>query len=431
MEYFEVTVVRFYSDAHSFKVIIGYSPIDDIIREEQQRNERMRQALLAANKANEARSAFLHNMSHDIRTPLNGIIGLIKINKEHKGDIELIEANQEKMEIAAEHLLSLINDVLQISKLESGTEETVYEAVSLSKVSHDLVAIIRGQAMDKGIQWEFTEDAPLVHPWVMTSPLHLRQIFLNIYGNSVKFTKRGGKISTYRECLCEKEGMVRYRWTISDTGVGMSKEFLTHIFEPFAQEESGARSDYQGTGLGMAIVKSLVEKMGGTISVTSEKGKGSTFTVEMPFVMADRTVTPEEKESVPQESIAGLHLLLAEDNELNAEIAEMLLSDQGARVTWVKDGKQAVNVFVNNPPGTFDAILLDVMMPVMDGIAATRSIRQLSRPDSKTIPILAMTANAFAEDAKKCLEAGMNVHLSKPLEIEKVVAAIGKLVARS
>lgn len=388
-----------------------------------QRAEEMQTLAEKAEAANKAKTLFLANMSHDIRTPINGIMGLLRINETHSNDTALVQENQVKMEKAANHLLSLVNDVLQMSKLESGTEEIVCEPVHLSDISRDIVAIIKESATEGGIKWAFSGDRELAYPYVMASPLHLRQIFLNIYGNSIKFTKPGGTISTCQEFVKEENHVVTYRWTISDTGIGMSEEFLKRIFDPFAQEQNGARTSYQGTGLGMSIVKNLVEKMHGSIEVTSKEDVGSTFVLTIPFEIAEAPATTEQP-PVLEDSIQGLHLLLVEDNELNAEIAKTLLEDSGASTTLVTDGKQAVEMFDSSPAGTFDAILMDIMMPVMDGLTATKAIRALDKPDAKTIPIIAMTANAFAEDAQKCLDAGMNAHLSKPLDIQKVKQAI-------
>lgn len=262
------------------------------------------------------------------------------------------------------------------------------------------------------------------------SPLHLRQIFLNIYGNCIKYNKVGGKVYTHFSYLGNQDGKVTYQWMISDTGIGMSQEFLKHIFEPFAQEHSDARSVYHGTGIGMAIVKSLIDQMNGTIQVTSEEGKGSTFIIRLPFEIVQEEPKEENVEQGDQNNrtIQGMKFLLAEDNELNAEIAKILLEDEGAKVTVVNDGQQAVQQFKQTKPGTYDAILMDVMMPVMDGIHATQTIRNLEREDAKQIPIIAMTANAYKEDAQKCLQAGMNAHLSKPLQMEHVLETITKFV---
>ena len=252
----------------------------------------------------------------------------------------------------------------------------------------------------------------------------MRQLFLNIYGNCIKYNKFGGKVTTILKCEGTTGSRVIYRWIIADTGVGMSQEFLKHIFDPFSQERSDARSVYNGTGLGMAIVKGLVDEMHGTIEVTSKEGIGSTFDITLPFEISEESVDTQREEVPEAGSIRGIHLLIAEDNELNAEIIETLLEDEGAEITIARDGQEAVELFKINPQGTFDAILMDVMMPYMNGLEATRIIRSLDRADAEKIPIIAMTANAFEEDVKKCIEAGMNAHLSKPLQMDKVIAVI-------
>ena len=386
------------------------------------KNLELREAVFQAQKANAAKSSFLSRMSHDIRTPLNGIIGLIKINETHMDDRELVKTNQDKMLVSADHLLSLINDVLQMSKLEDENIEISHEPIDLGEISREVGTIISGRTAEAGIAFEIgKQELPV--SYVYGSPLHIRQIFLNIYGNCIKYNKPHGKVTTTLKCLGEKNGIVTYRWTISDTGIGMSEEFLKHIFEPFVQEHSDARTVYSGTGLGMSIVKKIIDRMNGTIVVTSKEGEGSTFVITLPFEIAEK---PEE---IPAEmdgevNIAGLHLLLAEDNELNSEIARTLLEDEGAITTIVNDGQQAVDIFSRNKPGTFDAILMDIMMPEMDGLSATKAIRALDREDAGTIPIIAMTANAFDEDEKKCMEAGMNAHLVKPLDIQKMKEAV-------
>lgn len=386
------------------------------------KNLELREAVFQAQKANAAKSSFLSRMSHDIRTPLNGIIGLIKINETHMDDRELVKTNQDKMLVSADHLLSLINDVLQMSKLEDENIEISHEPIDLGEISREVGTIISGRTAEAGIAFEIgKQELPV--SYVYGSPLHIRQIFLNIYGNCIKYNKPHGKVTTTLKCLGEKNGIVTYRWTISDTGIGMSEEFLKHIFEPFVQEHSDARTVYSGTGLGMSIVKKIIDRMNGTIVVISKEGEGSTFVITLPFEIAEK---PEE---IPAEmdgevNIAGLHLLLAEDNELNAEIARTLLEDEGAITTIVNDGQQVVDIFSRNKPGTFDAILMDIMMLEMDGLSATKAIRALDREDAGTIPIIAMTANAFDEDEKKCMEAGMNAHLVKPLDIQKMKEAV-------
>ena len=329
------------------------------------------------------------------------------------------------MLVAADHLLSLINDVLEVSKLEDGNIELAHQPMSLADVSQEVGTIIGERTAEAGIRFEFqAQELPVV--WVYGSPLHLRQIFLNIYGNCIKYNREGGSVTTQVQCLGAAHGRVIYRWTISDTGVGMSREFLKHLFEPFAQEHSDARSVYQGTGLGMTIVRGLVEKMNGTIEVTSREGVGSTFVITLPFEIAPEPEQPAQPAAEGVQSIQGLRLLLVEDNDLNAEIAQTMLEDEGAQVTVAENGKRAVERFQSSLPGTFDAILMDVMMPVMDGLTATRAIRALDRPDAATVPILAMTANAFKEDAEKCFAAGMNAHLTKPLRPEEMVRAIAR-----
>ena len=394
----------------------------------QDKNEQLSQAVQQADRANAAKTSFLSRMSHDIRTPLNGIIGLLEIDAAHPDDTALLRANRAKMRIAADHLLSLINDVLQMSKLESGEVTLANEPLNMNQLAEDVLTIVGQRAAESGITMLQDPNSDSISAaWVYGSPLHLRQIFLNIYTNCVKYNRVGGSITTRFQCISQTEKSVTYRWEISDTGIGMSKEFLQHIFDPFTQENTDARSVYQGTGLGMAIVKALVEQMHGSIQVKSQEGKGSTFIITIPFSIAPplQTETPQR----PAEeafSIRGRHLLLAEDNALNAEIAEVLLEDAGAKVTHVENGQLALEAFQNSPAGTFDLILMDVMMPVMDGLSATRAIRALSRPDAAAIPIIAMTANAFEEDAKSCLAAGMNAHLAKPLDIQKLLRTIAE-----
>lgn len=391
----------------------------------QSKNEQLKQAVSQADRANAAKTSFLSRMSHDIRTPLNGILGLLKIDEAHPDDKELICANRSKIMIAANHLLALINDILQMSKLESGEVILSNEIMNLSELSMEIQAIVEQRAVESGITLEYDQKPDeMKYPYVYGSPLHMRQLFLNIYGNCIKYNKFGGKVTTILKCEGTTGSRVIYRWIIADTGVGMSQEFLKHIFDPFSQERSDARSVYNGTGLGMAIVKGLVDEMHGTIEVTSKEGIGSTFDITLPFEISEESVDTQREEVPEAGSIRGIHLLIAEDNELNAEIIETLLEDVGAEITIARDGQEAVELFKINPQGTFDAILMDVMMPYMNGLEATRIIRSLDRADAEKIPIIAMTANAFEEDVKKCIEAGMNAHLSKPLQMDKVIAVI-------
>lgn len=412
-------------DVPIVQAIVLLKDTTEMHAEDDERQAKLQAALDEMSAANRVKTEFLSRMSHDIRTPLNGIIGLLRINEDHFDNKELVFENQKKMHVAAKHLLSLINDILQMSKLEAGGVTLSRERISMQEQRNDIRSIIHGRVVEAGLEWiDEVKEYAFPVPFVYGSPLHLRQIFLNILGNCIKYNKKGGRITTTVDFLGITGNRCTYRWTISDTGIGMSPEFLTHIFDPFTQERQDARSVYQGTGLGMAIVKRLIDAMEGTISITSEEGKGSTFVITIPFEIAPA----EDKKSQDKKpvDIEGLHLMVVEDNELNAEIAQMLLTDRGARVTVARDGKEAVELFEKKIPGTFDAILMDIMMPVMDGMTATRTIRSLSRADAKTIPIIAMTANAFDEDAKKCMEAGMNAHLTKPIEIDHVIEVLGQ-----
>ena len=397
----------------------------------QEKNEQLQEAVRREEKANAAKTDFLSRMTHDIRTPLNGIIGLLRIDESHKEDTDMINANRKKMTIAANHLLSLINDILQMSKLEDGQIELSREVVDLNKLAKDIITIVEQRASDSGVNLKYDNVAgKVMYPYVYGSPLHLRQLFPNIYANCIKYNKAGGMVSTYFKCIGTQDGIVTYEWTVTDTGIGMSEEFLEHIFEPFVQEKTDARSVYQGTGLGMAIVKSLVDKMNGTINVTSKEGEGSTFVIRIPFEIASETDDIHNNKEEQKADITGVNILLAEDNELNAEIAQTLLVDEGANVTVVSDGEQAVREFARCAPHTYDVILMDIMMPKMDGMSATKKIRTMNRPDAAQIPIIAMTANAFEEDARKCVEAGMNAHLSKPLQMDVVVGTIAEYYKR-
>lgn len=398
--------------------------INDFMVAERKHQQELETAWQKAELANKAKTEFLHGMSHDMRTPLNGIMGLIKINEAHHHDEELVRRNRKKMEIAAKHLLSLIDDVLQTSRLESGKIEIGHELVDMGNIINEVSSIIEDRAREFGIK--LSQEVPeLTCPYVYSSQLYLRQILLNIYGNCIRYNHLGGSISTSIKSWTE-ENKVVYQWDIRDTGIGMSQEFIQHIFEPFSQEKKGARTTYQGTGLGMSIVKKLLEQMGGNIAVTSEEGKGSNFLITLPLEIAP---TPQQEVEKVEEcyDIQGIRILLAEDNALNAEIAKTLLEDAGAVLTVVADGRQAVEYFVAEPE-SFDVIILDLMMPVMGGLAAAKKIRGLDSSIAKNIPIVAMTANAFKEDVQQCLEAGMNAHVAKPLDMARLRQVLCQLV---
>lgn len=394
-----------------------------------EREIQLKDALEKANRANAAKSDFLSRMSHDIRTPLNGIIGCLTIAEANKNNPELLDQNRKNMRVAANHLLTLIDDILNMSKLEDNKVELAHTAFDVRHLGNDILTITEMLAKENNITLHLDSSSyNLPHPYVYGSTLHVRQIFVNILNNAVKYNKLGGEIYVKLESGACDEKNISYICTIQDTGIGMSPEFMSHLFDPFSQEKVDARSVFQGTGLGMSIVKSLVDKMNGTIEVKSEQNVGTTFTVTIPFEIAPQEAVSEVTDDSAVTSIRGVKILLAEDNDLNLEIVTELLEQQGAIITPARNGKEAVTIFENNAPGTFDVILMDIMMPVMDGLEACRTIRSLNRPDASTIPVIALTANAFFEDAKKCLDAGMNAHLTKPIDMKKMTQTIGNFI---
>lgn len=401
--------------------------IDDAVKNQARQQQTLEQALERADRANKVKTDFLHRMSHDMRTPLNSILGLLQICERNSDNEVLLRENHEKIRTAARHLLSLIDDTLQASKLGEGKLELVCEPVDLARLQTDVADIMQLPAANAGVSMEdHQKKESIAHRYVLGSELYLRQIFLNIYSNCVKYNRRGGKVITHVVSSKQPDGKILVRWEIADTGIGMSQEFLKHVFEPFSREEN-AGNGVGGTGLGMPIVKQLVELMGGSIKVSSKLNVGSTFVISIPFEPAVQPQKAEQAASEP--TIEGCRLLLVEDNDLNAEIAATLLEDDGACVSIAGDGAQALEAFAKSPAGTFDAILMDVMMPKMDGLAATRAIRALDRPDAARIPIIAMTGKAFQEDVQECLDAGMNAHLAKPIDMTKaghvIAAAMG------
>ena len=383
-----------------------------------------------ANAANIAKTTFLNHMSHDIRTPMNAIIGFTDIALKRKPDKE-VEDCLKKIRQSSEYLMTLINDVLDISRIESDKLEYKPVLVDLRNMVNTVLAIARGYAENRDLNFYVSREE-LKNPYVMADELRIREVLLNIISNAIKFTKDGGTISFVAEnCPGNDEHHLIVRYRISDTGIGMSEEFQTRIFDEFSQENSGARTSYKGTGLGMAIAKKYVDLMGGKIEVSSRQGVGSTFTVEIPLLIAEHVETEEKEKLKKDMNLHGLHVLLAEDNDLNAEIAIALLEEQGMIVTRAVDGKSALTQFCNTAPGTFDLILMDIMMPEMNGYETTKAIRNLSdRPDGKKIPIIAMTANAFAEDVQAALNAGMDDHVAKPVDMEILTSVITKYIER-
>lgn len=387
-----------------------------IIAHQRQANALLKDAADAANAASIAKSDFLSHMSHDIRTPINGIMGMTEIALKNIDDKDRVLDCLQKIDGSSGHLLSLVNDVLDMSRIESGKVQINHKPLNILELLRHCSSIISGQLQGRDIM--FTEEFENIeNPHILGDELHLRQVLINILGNAVKFTPDGGRIYfRVREFSAEGEA-ARFHIEIEDTGIGMKPEFLPHIFEPFAQEDGGNRSSYKGTGLGMSITKKFMDLMGGIVEVQSEPGKGTLFRLELP-VEIDREWQGEQEPAGQQTTLAGARVILAEDNDLNMEIAVFMLESLEIEVTAVTDGKAALDAFAAAAPGTFDGILMDVMMPVMDGLTATREIRALEREDAGAIPIIAMTANAYDEDRRKCMEAGMDAHMSKPIDGE-------------
>ena len=401
-------------------------------KQEKEKDEKYKAELLRAAKkaeaANEAKTEFLQRMSHDIRTPINGICGMINVADHYADNMEKQTECRAKIKKTSHLLLELINEVLDMSKLES--DEVVLEDIpfNLNSIFEEILGVIEHMAAEQNIRiiWEEKE---VTHWNLIGSPVHVKRILMNILSNAVKYNKENGYVYiSCREIPSEQTAMTTLEFVCRDTGIGMTEAFQKRIFEPFAQEHAGSRTKFAGTGLGMPITKKLVEKMGGTISFESKEGTGTTFVIRIPFRidtdMKDRTEAEEKTET----SIHGLHVLLTEDNELNMEIAEFVLQNEGAVVTKAWNGQKAVDIFRKSRPGEFDAILMDIMMPVMNGYEAAKMIRSLDREDAKVIPIIAMTANAFTEDKMRAKEAGMDEHIAKPVDGKLLVKAINELV---
>ena len=403
-------------------------------KQEQEKDEKYKTELLIAAKkaeaANEAKTEFLQRMSHDIRTPINGICGMVNMADHYADDMEKQKEYRTKVKEASNLLLELVNDVLDMSKLESG--EIVLEEIpfNLSSIYREVFVVIEQVAAEQNLQivWEKKE---ITHRDLIGSPRYVKRVMMNILSNAMKYNRENGHI--YISCIEIPSGQpetTTMEFVCRDTGIGMAEEFQKHIFEPFAQEHSGSRTKFAGTGLGMPIAKKLIEKMGGTITFESVEGVGTTFVIRVPFrIDTDRNSKVETGEKT-EVSIRGLHILLAEDNELNMEIAEFMLQNEGVEVTKAWDGQEAVKIFEKSRSGEFDVILMDIMMPVMNGYEAAKMIRSLDREDAKAIPIIAMTANAFTEDRLRAKEAGMDEHVAKPVDVESLIKVIHGLVGR-
>lgn len=378
-----------------------------------------------AEAAVRAKSEFLSHMSHDIRTPINGMMGMLDIAQAHLNNPEKMDLCLSKMRGAADQLLSLINDVLDMSKIETGSIQLVEEPFDMIRLLNGTLAVQEIIASEKSLTIEQDIEGAIEHPCVCGSPNYVRSILVNIISNAIKYTNPGGDIFvSARELSCDGE-YVEFEFIVSDTGIGMSEEFAEHIFEPFTQEHAENRSSYQGTGLGMSIVKNLINKMKGTITLETKQGEGSTFTITLP-VKLDMDCFEETETEEEETSIEGMKILLVEDNDLNLEVAQYILEDAGAEIIVARNGLESVELFEQSESDSFDVILMDVMMPVMDGLTATKKIRKLKRKDARTVPIIAMTANVFNEDIIAAKEAGMNEHIAKPLDFDKLIHTLAK-----
>lgn len=397
--------------------------------EEQKQKQLLLEAAEKADAANKAKSTFLFNMSHDIRTPMNAIVGFTDIAL-HQNSVAEIHDSLEKVRESSKHLLSLLNDVLDLSRIESGKAVFFPEPVDITKLTDDVLAIMNGLLYNRDLKFEVYRERPK-NPYVLADATRIREVLTNFLSNAVKFTKDGGTVTLdISSHPGEDDKHIVARYIVKDNGIGMSEEFQKKLFKPFSQEDDrGARTQYKGTGLGMAIAKEYVEMMGGSIAVESQKGVGTTFTVEIPLELTEQGIRQKQEEPVHHD-LTGVNVLMAEDNDLNAELATVMLEDAGMAVTRAFDGKDAVELFKNHPQGTYDIILMDIMMPNMDGHQAAKTIRAMGteRPDAATIPIIAVSANAFAEDIKASLDSGMNGHVSKPLNMKEVTDTIAKYI---
>ena len=420
--YVEWRIVPLAHTKDIWMALIAVKDIDGEVLKEARQQELLKNALSQAERANHAKTVFLSNMSHDIRTPMNAIVGFAGIAANHIDDKEHVKDCLEKIMTSSNHLLSLINDILDMSRIESGKVTLQEKECSLFEHIRNLINIVRPQMRAKRL--EFHTNIDEIHDeYLIFDPLKLDQVLINILSNAIKFTPPDGKVFfTVEQSASEKIGFYHYEFVIKDTGVGMSKEFLEHIFEPFEREYSAEISNTVGTGLGMAITKNAVDVMGGTISVESEQNKGTCFTVGFDFKLQDISHIKRQDNAIKEFKITdsgrdfgGKRVLIVEDNELNREIAGEIMKNNGFKAEFAPDGSIAVEMVSRSPEGYYDLILMDIRMPITDGYEASRIIRGLARRDAATLPIIAMTANAFEEDKKRSLENGMNAHISKPL----------------
>ena len=423
-------------DAHGNAVDVLYVARD--ITEEKSRElmyqKRLKASMEDAHRANLSKTAFLQRMSHDIRTPLNGIVGMIHIAEKYNNDVVKLRECRKKVLQSADYLQNLINNVLDISKLESGSLVLEHKSFDLAELLRNNLTVVAMSAYENGVRFEGGVDASTIrHRHLIGSPVHLSRILMNLSSNAIKYNHFHGTVNVHCEELSDDGNIAVFQFVCSDTGLGMSEEFQKHAFDAFAQEGKQSTTTFSGSGLGLSIVRDIVELMGGTIELESEENVGSTFTVTVPFEI-DYLVenNDSQKDSYSQDmDLSGKRVLLVEDNAINMEIAHAILEEEHLNITEAKNGKEALEIFRNSKTGEYDFIIMDVMMPVMDGLEATKAIRELEREDAKKIPIIAMTANAFEEDRKACLDAGMDEHIGKPIDIPLLKSAIIKMLAKS
>ena len=396
--------------------------------QEQAENQRLQEAFEEADSASRAKTAFMNRMSHDIRTPINGILGMLDILRSNRDDARKVDSCLDKIDLSAHHLLALVNDVLDMSKLEAGQMVMEQEPFDIEVLMHGVSSLVEAQIEKDGLTHRRHREN-IQHTALVGSSLKLRQIMVNLFSNAIKYNKPGGSIDTYAKELSCDGTTVWYEFRITDTGIGMSRDFVENqLFKPFTQESADARTQYRGTGLGMSIVKELVSQMGGSISAESQPGEGTAFTFQLPFLLDKNAAAKPQPKPTDNGRLDGMRILLVEDNDINMEVAEFQLTSQGAAVDKAWNGREAVERFAASAPGGYQAILMDVMMPVMDGFEASRAIRALDRPDAATVPILAMTAQASDECAQSCHRVGMNGRLVKPLDAKKLAKSIREAV---
>ena len=401
--------------------IVLFKNTSDFHEKEQQEKARLQMAYEEADSENRAKTEFMNRMSHDIRTPINGIMGMVDIIRKNRDDWGKVDDSLDKIQLSTRHLLELVSDVLDMSKLEAGMFEIHEDVFDMNELMDEVAALVDAQLVESSIT-HCKHRSNIQHTALKGSSLQLRRIMVNLLSNAIKYNKSNGTIDTYAEELSCDGTTVWYEFKIVDTGIGMSEEFIKEqLFKPFTQEKNDARTLYRGTGLGMSIVKALLDKMGGSIEVESQLGEGSTFTFRLPFKVDENAIeTKKEEQSSGEQKLEGKQILLVEDNEINMEIAEFYLKELGIVVDKAWNGKEAIDKFEESAPGTYDLILMDIMMPVMGGREAARRIRTLERPDAETVRIYAMTAQVSSESVHKCLASGMNGHIAKPIDESKL-----------